>query len=122
MYLLKKDNYEFNKILAGGYDIDEQEAVTKIIQFSNGKRKKIKSGYNDCIITLTFGGLDANTIKEYLEKLTDGEYEYWSIISKSYKKANFLTTKPPLKMISALDEQYFDDFEVTLQKSSEVEA
>lgn len=122
MYLLKKDDYEFNKILRNGYKIDEQEAATEIVQYSNGKRKKIKSGYDDCIIKLTFGGLDGNTTKEYIEKLIDGEYEYWSIKNKAYKKANFLVIMPEQSMISALDEQYFDDFEVTLQKASEVEA
>lgn len=121
MYLLKKGDYEFNKILSNGYNIDEQEAVTEIKQFANGRRKKIKSGYEDCIITLTFGGLDGETTKEYIANLTDGEYEYWSINEQAYKKANFLTTMPAQSMISALDEQYFDDFEVTLQKSSEVE-
>ena len=39
MYLLKKDDYEFNKILRNGYKIDEQEAVTEIVQYSNGKRR-----------------------------------------------------------------------------------
>ena len=121
MYLLKKDSYEFNKILRSGYKIDEQEAVTEIVQYSNGKRKKIKSGFEDCIITLTFGGLDGNTTKEYIEKLVDGQYEYWSVKNKAYKTANFLVTMPGQSMISALDEQYFDDFEVTLQKASEVE-
>lgn len=121
MYLLKKGDYEFNKILSNGYNIDEQEAVTEIKQFANGRRKKIKSGYEDCIITLTFGGLDGETTKEYIANLTDGEYEYWSINEQAYKKANFLTTMPAQSMISALDEQYLDDFEVTLQKSSEVE-
>lgn len=121
MYLLKKDSYEFNKILRSGYKIDEQEAVTEIVQYSNGKRKKIKSGYEDCIITLTFGGLDGNTTKEYIEKLVDGQYQYWSVKNKAYKTANFLVTMPEQSMISALDEQYFDDFEVTLQKASEVE-
>lgn len=121
MYLLKKDSYEFNKILRSGYKIDEQEAVTEIVQYSNGKRKKIKSGFEDCIITLTFGGLDGNTTKEYIEKLVDGQYQYWSVKNKAYKTANFLVTMPEQSMISALDEQYFDDFEVTLQKASEVE-
>lgn len=121
MYLLKKGDYEFNKILAGGYNIDEQEAVTEIKQFANGKRKKILSGYEDCIITLTFGGLDGKTVKDYIANLIDGEYEYWSVKNGGYKKANFLVTMPSQSMISALDEQYFDDFEVTLQKSSEVE-
>lgn len=121
MYLLKKDSYEFNKILRSGYKIDEQEVVTEIVQYSNGKRKKIKSGFEDCIITLTFGGLDGNTTKEYIEKLVDGQYQYWSVKNKAYKTANFLVTMPEQSMISALDEQYFDDFEVTLQKASEVE-
>lgn len=121
MYLLKKNNYEFNKILSNGYKIDEQEAVTEIVQYSNGKRKKIKSGYEDCIITLTFGGLDGNTTKEYIENLIDGQYEYWSVKNKTYKTANFLVTMPEQSIINALDEQYFDDFEVTLQKASEVE-
>lgn len=121
MYLLKKGDYEFNKILASGYIINEQEAITEIKQFANGKRKKIKSGFEDCIITLTFGGLDGNTTKEYIANLIDGEYEYWSVKEKAYKRANFLVTMPSQTMLSALEGQYFDDFEVTLQKSSEVE-
>lgn len=121
MYLLKKGFFEFNKILKSGYKIDEQEAVTEIKQFANGKRKKIKSGYEDCIITLSFGGLDGKLTKVYLENLVDGEYTYWSVKERKYKRANFLVTIPEQVINSALDEQYFDDFDVTLQKSSEVE-
>lgn len=121
MYLLKKETYEFNKILSAGYKIDEQESVTDIRQLANGKRKKILSGYEDCIIKITFGGLDGNTTKEYINNLTDGTYTYWSIKYKTYKQANFIVTMPEQSMINALDEQSFEDFEVKLQKSSEVE-
>lgn len=120
MYLLKKGTYEFNKILSSGYKIDEQEAVTDIRQLANGKRKKILSGYVDCIIKITFGGLDGNTTKTYIENLTDGKYTYWSVKYKTYKQANFIVTMPEQSIKSATNEQSFEDFEIILQKSSEV--
>lgn len=122
MYLLKKGTFEFDKILASGYDIDEQPNLISKKQFVNGNRKKIVTSYTDCTIVINLGGLDINDIASYLTALEDGEFEYYSIVGNEYRTANFIVTKPSLGVNKAysLTEQYYDDFKVILEKSSDV--
>lgn len=123
MYLLKQDSFIFNKILESGYSINEQPNLISKVQFVNGKRKKIVTDYTDCVISINLGGLEASDIDDYLTALVDGAYEYYSINEQTYKTANFIATKPLLTINKAYStsEQYFDDFTVTLEKSSEIE-
>lgn len=123
MYLLKQGSFIFNKILESGYSINEQPNLISKVQFVNGKRKKIVTDYTDCVISINLGGLEATDINDYLDALIDGTYEYRSIDGASYKTANFIVTKPLLTINKAYSttDQYFDDFTVTLEKSSDVE-
>lgn len=123
MYLIKRGNFEFNKILENGYTISEGSNEISRTQFANGKRKKIITEYEDCIITLNLGGLDNMDLSDYLDNLVDGSYTYYSFNSQNYKQANFLVTKPEIvvnKMIST-DNYEIDDLIVTLEKSSDIE-
>lgn len=114
-------NFEFDKILRSGYNIDEQEYEIAKKQMANGKRKKILSSYIDCIIKINLGLLDNKTYQEYKEQLEDGEYEYWSYKYNQYKKANFILTKPSITTEYAYDDDIgIDDIEITLEKSSDV--
>lgn len=123
MYLLKSGTFTFDKILESGYSINEQPNLISKVQFVNGKRKKIVTAYTDCVIAINLGGLEASDINAYLDALVDGTYEYRSVDGASYKTANFIVTKPVLTINKAYStsEQYFDDFTVTLEKSSDVE-
>lgn len=123
MYLIKKGNFEFSKILENGYDIIEGNNEISKTQFANGKRKKILTNYEDCVITLNLGGLDDTDLSDYLDNLTDGTFTYYSLKDMQYKTANFLVEKPELivnKMIS-LNNYELDDLTVILEKSSDIE-
>lgn len=122
MYLIKKGNFEFNKILESGYTIVEGNNEISKTQFANGKRKKILTSYEDCVITLNLGGIDDTDLFNYLDKLTDGTFTYFSLKDMTYKTAIFLVEKPELvinKMIS-LNNYELDDLTVILEKSSDV--
>ena len=114
-------DFEFDKILRSGYNIDEQEYEIARKQMANGKRKRILSSYDDCIIKINLGLLDNKTYQEYKEQLNDGEFHYWSYKYNQYKKANFILTKPSITTEYAYDDEIgIDDIEITLEKSSDV--
>ena len=114
-------DFEFDKILRSGYNIDEQEYEIAKKQMANGKRKRILSSYDDCIIKINLGLLDNKTYQEYKNQLDDGEFHYWSYKYNQYKKANFILTKPSITTEYAYDDDIgIDDIEITLEKSSDV--
>ena len=122
MYLIKKGNFEFNKILESGYNITQGNNEISKTQFANGKRKKIVTNYVDCVITLNLGGLDNTDLNTYLTNLTDGQFTYYSFINNQYETANFIVNKPSLtvnKMYSTSNYE-LEDLTVTLEKSSDV--
>lgn len=127
MYLLKKINgnnsFIFNKILISGYEIEEQPNTISTVQFVNGNRKRVYTDYEDCIIKVNLGGIDASDVEDYLSNLTDGEYEYYSLEHNEYRNANFLVTKPSLTINMALNtnNMLLEDISITLEKSSDVE-
>ena len=115
-------DFEFDKILRSGYNIDEQEYEIAKKQMANGKRKRILSSYVDCIIKINLGLLDNKTYQEYKEQLNDGEFHYWSYKYNQYKKANFILTKPSITTEYAYDDDIgINDMEITLEKSSDIE-
>ena len=123
MYLIKKGNFEFSKILESGYTIVEGNNEISKTQFANGKRKKILTNYEDCVITLNLGGLDDSDLTDYLDNLTDGTYTYLSLKDMQYKTANFIIDKPELIVNKMLSTSSFeiDDLTVILEKSSDIE-
>lgn len=125
MILLKKRNdngsyFDFETILQGGYKIKEQQNVITKKQFINGKRKKIMTTYIDVVINIDLGCFDGNTLAEYVTKLTDGEYQYYSLKDKVMKRANFIVTLPELRIDNSASEVFVGDFTATLEKSSDV--
>ena len=122
MYLIKKGSFEFSKILESGYNIIEGYNEISKTQFANGKRKKILTNYQDCVITIDLGGLDNSDLSTYLTNLTDGAFTYYSFKDSQYKTANFLVEKPNLtvnKMYSTTNYE-MDDLTVILEKSSDI--
>ena len=125
MILLKKKNnddyFDFETILQSGYKINEQPNLIAKKQFVNGKRKKIVTAYTDVIIKIDLGCFDGNTLAEYIENLTDGEYQYYSLKDKTMKSANFIVTIPELQIDNSANEVFVGDFTAILEKSSDVE-
>ena len=126
MILLKKKNsddtyFDFEMILQSGYRINEQPNLIAKKQFVNGKRKKIVTSYSDVVISIDLGCFDGNTLAEYVNKLQDGEYQYYSLKDKEMKNANFIVTLPELQIDNSASEVFVGDFTAILEKSSDVE-
>lgn len=124
MILLKKREnntyFEFDKILANGYKINEQANLINKKQFVNGHRKKIITNYIDVVIEINLGCFDGNTLYTYLQKLQDGEYMYYSLKDKQYKSANFIVTLPEQVVNNSASEILVEDFTILLEKSGDV--
>ncbi len=124
MNLLKKREnntyFEFDKILANGYKINEQANLINKKQFVNGHRKKIITNYIDVVIEINLGCFDGNTLYTYLQKLQDGEYMYYSLKDKQYKSANFIVTLPEQVVNNSASEILVEDFTILLEKSGDV--
>lgn len=124
MILLKKkkgnNNYfEFKKILASGYNIKEDEdRITQ--KFANGHRKQFLTDYVDVIITINLDTFDLDTTKAYIDELTSGTYQYYSLKDKQYKEATFiLQERPSLTMKLATDNKLVDGYQVVLLKAGD---
>ena len=124
MILLKKkinDNnyFEFKKILKSGYDVKEdKDRITQ--KFANGHRKQFVSDYTDVVITISLDTFDIDTTKEYLDQLTTGTYQYYSINDKQYKEATFiLEEKPELVVGLSAKNTLIDSYEVVLLKAGD---
>lgn len=125
MILLKKklnnnEYFDFDKILASGYEIKEDK--DRINQkFANGHRKQIVSDYTDCIIKLKLGTDDLSTTYNYLTKLTNGTYQYYSLQDHQYKETEFIIEEKPELIIekSISSDAIIEDFEITLLKAGD---
>lgn len=122
MYLLKKDTFEFKKIIKSGYKIYENNNIISKKQLANGKRKKVSTSFEDVIISVDLAGINNNDIDNYINNLVDGTYEYYSFKYKTYKTANFIVTKPEIVVEKAYStgDYYLDDYQFMLEKSSDV--
>ncbi len=121
MYLLKKGNFEFKNILTKGYTPElETPKILKEKVMGDGSVRVVYAQYTTSSISVKFGRLDGITLKEYLDNLTDGEYEYWDYNTRTYKSANFIVKKPKQSMISSTNNETYEEFTITLEKSSEV--
>lgn len=126
MILLKKKNdddtyFDFETILQSGYKITEQPNLISKKQFVNGRRKKIVTSYVDAVINIDLGCFDGNTLAEYVNKLQDGEYQYYSLKDKQMKNANFIVTLPELQVDNSASEVFVSDFTAILEKSGDAE-
>ena len=119
-YLEFYSTFEFDKILKSGYNIKEDnDRITQ--KFANGHRKQIISDYEDCIIKINLGTFDLETTIEYIQQLTDGTYQYYSLKDNKYKTADFIIEERPEMIIeSAIGyDATIEDFEITLLKAGD---
>lgn len=120
-YLIKKDNFKFSQILEKGYVYQNNPVVLNKSQKADGSIKVTYAQYKELTISIKFGNLDGDTIKDYNNRFTDGLYEYWDVDTKTYKQANFIVEKGDKTMLSSKNGERYDDFDVVLTKSSEVD-
>ena len=114
------DYIELKNIVKSGYSVNNQPNVIAKNQYANGKRKKILTFYNDCIIKVKFDMFNINTYLEYKDYLTDGVFKYYSD-DGSYKEAQFIVTNPALEIdLALISDTYIKPFEITLEKSGDV--
>lgn len=113
--------FDFEKIVISGYKIKEDnDRVTQ--KFVNGHRKQFISNYTDCTIIITLDTDDIEITNEYLSKLTNGTYKYYSLKDKQYKEAQFiLETRPELIVASAISNTNtsIEQYQVTLLKAGD---
>ena len=119
-YLIKKDDFKFSQILEKGYVYENNPVILNKSQKADGSIKIIYAQYKELTISIKFGNLDGDTIKDYNNRFTDGLYEYWDVDTKTYKQANFIVEKGKKTMLSSKHGEKYDDFDVVLTKSSEV--
>lgn len=128
MILLRKkisenEYFDFDKILMSGYHIrEDRDRITQ--KFINGNRKQFISEYTDVEITVDLGTFDLETTVEYLENLTDGEYQYFSLETGDYKSCMMIIEEKPEQVIDNAFENnnvYIADFSVKLLRAGEVE-
>lgn len=119
-YLIKKDDFKFSQILEKGYIYKNNPAILNKSKKADGSIKIIYAQYNELTISIKFGNLSGDVIKQYNDKFTDGVYEYWDVDTKTYKQANFIVEKGEKSMLSSKNGERYDDFDVVLTKSSEV--
>ena len=119
-YLIKKDGFKFSQILEKGYVYENNPVILNKSQKADGSIKIIYAQYKELTISIKFGNLDGDTIKDYNNRFTDGLYEYWDVDTKTYKQANFIVEKGKKTMLSSKHGERYDDFDVILTKSSEV--
>ena len=116
----KKDGFKFSQILEKGYVYENNPVILNKNQKADGSIKIIYAQYKELTISIKFGNLDGDAIKDYNNRFTDGLYEYWDVDTKTYKQANFIVEKGKKKMLSSKNGERYDDFDVVLTKSSEV--
>ena len=119
-YLIKKDGFKFSQILEKGYVYENNPVILNKSQKADGSIKIIYAQYKELTISIKFGNLDGDAIKDYNNRFTDGLYEYWDVDTKTYKQANFIVEKGKKTMLSSKHGEKYDDFDVVLTKSSEV--
>jgi hypothetical protein len=118
-YLIQKDGYIFDQILAEGYSFDYQPVILNQSTKADGTIKTVYAQYSNIKITLKFGNLNGDTIKEYLENFTDGDYQVWNPYAGEYETYSFVITKSPIVMISSQNGERYSDLEIILTKSGE---
>lgn len=128
MVLLRKkisdeEYFDFDKIIMSGYHIrEDKDRITQ--KFINGNRKQFISDYTDVEITIDLGTFDLDTTMSYLENLTDGEYQYFSLETGTYKNCMMIVEEKPEQVIDNaydINNVYIADFTVKLLRAGEVE-
>lgn len=123
MALLMFRNYEFPKILASGYIIDED--VPNILAEYTMADGTIRRNYGrmpKTNITVKFSQLDQYEYMQIVEKLgqSDGEFTYYSPKHNGMMTKLFNITYPTASVNYEGDPIIYDEFEIKLEQCGEV--
>ena len=125
MYLLKKDNFEFEDILSNGYSNEEEvPVVVSEITTASGFIRRSYAQNTATTITLNLFHLEESTLKAYLDQLdcVEGNFSFWSPKHQKYRKGSFLVEHSGLTLVSSLpsgdmDKRIYDDYSITLRQN-----
>lgn len=125
MYLLKKDNFEFSKILANGYEIVEDEPnVSAKKTMANGSIRRNYGFMPKTNIKIKFSRLNKEEFELYNSYFDKDEdvFEYYSPKNGTYLEKKFFIKRPSTN-ISYIDnsDADFEEFEIELEQIDEVE-
>ena len=123
MALLVHEEFEFGNILAGGYNIIEDEADKISVQTMGDGSVRTNYGKQDkTSIKVTFGQMPKSLVREYLQHFQKHEdyYSYYSFKANAMKKKKFSVSSPDLSMLLSIDDGWVDEWEVELSQIGEV--
>lgn len=123
MVLLKHGDFEFHRILSGGFNIleNEPEVISKVTMADGS----IKSNYGEMpktSIKIKFSQLDKDTYTEYMSHFENNEdtYTYFSPRKQKLLTKKFLVSFPESSLLYGDDtEQTYDEFEIELNQCGE---
>lgn len=125
MYLLKKDDFEFSKILANGYQITENEPnITATKTMANGSIRRNYGLMPKTNIKIKFARLTKQEYETYLDKFSNDEdtFTYYSPVNGTYLTKKFYIKRPKTNIqYIDLNETSFDELEIELEQIDEVE-
>ena len=122
MALLIHENFEFGNILAGGYNIQEDNADKISVQTMGDGSVRTNYGKMDkTFIKITFGQMTKGLVREYLQHFQKHEdyYTYYSLKSGTMITKKFSVTAPDLSMLLSIDEGCVDEWEIELSQIGE---
>lgn len=124
MYLLKKGDFEFSKILANGYEIIENEPnVNSKKTMANGSIRRNFGLMPKTNIKIKFARLDKTEYELYMSKFANDEdiFTYYSPKNGTYLTKKFFVKRPTTN-IQYIDNNSaeYEELEITLEQIDEV--
>ena len=125
MTLLQHGNFKFSNILSGGYNIKENDPdiLTKYTM-ADGSIKRNYGLMPKTNIKIKFSQLNKDLYQEYMSHFSNNEdtYSYFSPRNQTMLTKKFFVKFPENSLLYESDtEQTYDEFEVELEQSGEVE-
>lgn len=125
MYLLKKGNFEFSKILANGYEIVEDEPnISSTKTMANGSIRRNYGLMPKTNIKVKFARLTKEEYLTYMSYFNKDEdvFTYYSPKNASYLTKKFFISRPETNIQYINNsETEFEELEIELEQIDEVE-
>lgn len=117
MSLLKHNNYEFRKLLAGGYSIKEDEPNILLEKtMADGSIRRNYGNMPKTYIEVKFSQLNKNEFQEILShfNLNEDYYTYFSPKNQSLLTKKFFVEVNPEVLLSSTGNHRYDELTVKL--------
>lgn len=119
MALLVHNGFEFGNILAGGYNIQEDEADKISVQTMGDGSVRTNYGKMDkTYIKIKFGRMPKSLVREYLQHFQKHEdnYSYYSLKKNTLLTKKFSVSSPDLSMLLSTEDGWIDEWEIELSQ------